>query len=697
MSRFIGKCAAIITSATLILCSAATIAQAEQAQTAPSFTEEEQSYIANADKLKVGFIQDRIPICFADQNGEVAGISRYIFERVSEISGLEFEYVGLPSGPVTYDYLLSEGFDLVTSVEYNEENKHANGILISEPYFSGRKVIVAKDDLEFRYGDNLSAAVSTGSQTLKKVLARMFPNFELKDYDSIEECFDAVNSGDADLMIQNQYVVEYWLSKPKYEQLKVIPMIGLDDKLCFSAVVALGDKTDAVSKEGQTLIDILDKSIACLTEDEVGSYTIQGVMENQYKYTFSDFVSRYRYSFIVMGIAVVIILALIILFTRQRIRFAESKAESKAKGRFLSTMSHEIRTPLNGLIGLNYLMSQKLDDRKKVEEYLRQSSATAKYLLSLLNDILDSSKLEEQEMELVLRPVDLELLIDTVNSIEKNLMADKRLTYTVHSGLTYPYVMADEVRVQQVLLNLLDNARKFTQTGGKIDLIINQEKTSNDKVLTSLVVSDTGKGMSEDFQKKVFNVFSRELDTVSKGNQGTGLGLFISRRLARLMGGDLTCVSKKGEGSSFTFTFVSDISKPPEKTDVYSADINFERPRILIAEDNELNGEIILELLTGNGFEADLAENGKLALDMFENSEPDTYGVILMDLLMPEMDGFEAAKAIRSLDRPDAKTVRILACTANSFSEERDRAIASGMDDFISKPIDIDVLMKKLK
>ncbi len=691
--RVLSVCAAAVT---VLLCSAVPQVYADNERTELSFTSEEQDYINSHGTVKVGYVTDRIPVSFENKDGEADGISRYIFDRVSQLSGLGFEYEALPVKDVTYDYLAEHELDLVTSVEFNEANKKARGILISDPYLSSRKVIVARGDLKFRYDEHFTAAIATGSQTLKKVLAEMFPNFELKDYDSISDCFDAVNSGDADLMIQNQYVVEYWLAKPEYEDLNVIPIAGLDDQLCFSAVVSLDGKPGPSQEDGQILIDILDKTIDYIGEDETGNYIIQGVMENQYEYEFSDFVRRYRYAVIIFIISVIVITIMSVMLVRQRIRFAESRADAKAKGRFLSTMSHEIRTPLNGLIGLNHLMSQKLDDKEKVSEYLRQSSVTAQYLLSLVNDILDSSKLQEEKMELAMKPVDIGFVIETIGTIEQTAMQDKKLQYIVDTDIKYPYVIGDEVRIQQVLLNLLDNARKFTPKGGIVRLSLKQEKQNDDKILTSVTVSDTGKGMSEEFQAKIFDVFSRELETVSKGNQGTGLGLYISRRLAKLMGGDLTCVSRKGEGSSFTFTFAAEQAESSGKDILQPEELKKGHPSILIAEDNELNGEIMLELLQSSGFKAEIAENGKKALKKFSDSAPGTYGVILMDLLMPEMDGFEAAKAIRELDREDAKTVRIFACTANSFTEERDKAFASGMNDFISKPVDIDELLAKL-
>ncbi len=671
--------------------------RAESKQSVLTLTSEEKNYISSHKSLKIGYVQDRIPVSFSDKNGELAGISRYIFDHVSELCGIKFDYVPLPGGDITYDYLLSEGLDLVSSVEYNKENQKARGILISNPYLSSRKVVVARDGLEFSYDANLSVAISTGSQTIRKVMSESYPNFKLVDYPSISDCFDAVNSGKADLMIQNQYVVEYWISKPIYDKLKVIPVLGLDDQLCFSAVVAFGKSSGPAEKDGRILINILNKAIGSINEDEVGSYTIQAIMENQYQFSLTDFLYRYRYVVSALVVAVFVIVLLTILLVRQHIKFAENKADAKVKSHFLSAMSHEIRTPLNGLIGLNYLISQKLDDKERVREYLRQSTVTTNYLLSLVNDMLDMSNLQTQNIELVTNPVELELLLNTVNSITKNAMSEKKLVYNVSSEIKWPCVIGDEVRIQQVLLNLLDNARKFTPKGGKVDLSLKQEMKDNGKVLTTFTVSDTGRGMSEEFQKRIFDAFAQELDTVSKGNQGTGLGLPISRRLALLMGGDLTFVSRKGEGSSFTFTFTAQPTELPQKdVEVQTNNLSHKNNRVLVAEDNELNGEIIIELLNDVGFEADLAENGKIAFRMFNDSEPGTYGVILMDLLMPEMDGFETTKAIRALDRQDAKTVHIFACTANTSSEDRAKARESGMDDFIAKPVDIKELLKKI-
>ena len=659
------------------------------------FTPEEQRYISEHKTLKIGYVQDRIPVSFSDENGELCGISKYIFQRVSELCGIEFEYVPLPAGDITYDYLLGEGLDLVSSVEYNKENQNARGILISNPYLSSKKVVVSREGVDFSYGANLSIAITTGSQTIRKVLGGMFPNFSIVDYDSIPSCFEAVKSGEADLLMQNQYVVEYWIRKPIYEKLKVIPVVGLDDELSFSAVVAFGGGEGTSQEEGELLISILNKAIGALTDDEVGNYIIQGVMENQYRYNLSDFLYRYRYAVRSVIIFSAVTLILVILLVSVHMRYAENKADAKVRSNFLSTMSHEIRTPLNGIIGLNYLMLQKLDDPEKLRNCLDQSNITAKYLLSLVNDMLDMSSIQADNLQLASEPIDISLIAESVNTISENAAASKGIRYSSEFDIAYPYIKGDAVRIQQVLLHLLDNARKFTPKGGKVHFTIVQQP-DGDKIVTTATVADTGRGMSEEFQRRIFDTFSRELETVSKGNQGAGLGLSISSRLAKLMNGSISFTSKKGEGSTFVFTFSAEPSEKPGGDGEEKGAGKAAFPKILIAEDNELNGEILLELLSDSGFDAELVSNGREALDRFSESVPGTFGLILMDLLMPDMDGFESAKCIRALQRPDAATVHIFACTANTFDGDRDRAFASGMDDFITKPVDIEKLIAKI-
>ncbi len=665
------------------------------------FTQEERERNGEFGVLKVGYVGDRNPVSFKNKDGEFDGISRKIFDHMQEISGLQFEYVELPSGPVTYDYLLGEGFDFVTSVEYNEENKKARGILISHPYLTSKKVVVGRPDLVFDANAQLRVAVSTGSQTLKKVMASMYPNFELVDYETMEDCFDAVNNGSVDLLIQNQFVAERYLYKPVYEKLIVVPVIGMDDELCFSAVTPLEEKEGKAWERCEELIEVIDRTISLLTEDEVTSYIIEETMENIYDLTYGDLFYRYRYALLALAAAFVLVLFMIAMIARYRLRTADAQAEAKAKGNFLSTMSHEIRTPLNGMIGLNYLMEQNIDNRQKLKDYLHQSSATAKYLQSLINDILDMSKLEMNKMELVSSPFSLKDVLTMIETIEKSRMADKEIDFQMDMDIPHPFIVGDEIRLEQIVLNIIDNAYKFTPVGGSIRVQVRQTPSGDGQTSTEIKVSDTGCGISEEFQQKIFHSFTQERNTVSKGNQGTGLGMSISYLLAQLMGGSLSVESKLGQGSCFTLSFPAEIVREELKTAIQSAEARGgeipEGCHILIAEDNELNGQILTEILREEGFQTTLAVNGQVAVDLFAASAEGEYRVILMDLRMPEKDGYEASKEIRALPRADAKTVRIFACTANSFEEDREKAIECGMDDFVAKPVDIKKLLTLLR
>ncbi len=693
--------------AMIVLCALPMSVSQAREDSGPLFTEEEQALINSGETLKVGFVCDRRPVSFQDDSGELAGISRHIFDRLAEISGLHFEYVPLPGGDITYQYLLEEGYDLVTSVEYNKENQAAKGILISDPYLSSRKVIVAKEGFSFDPNAEMTVAISTGSQTIRKVINGQYPNFQFKDYSSMEDCLDAVNRGEADLLIQNQYVVEYWLYKPIYNNLKVIPIMEMDDQLCFSAVTPL-EKGAPLDRQ-ERIISIINKSISQISDRELAGYVVASTFENMYEYTISDFLYQYRFTFLLLGIAFIVICVLAYTAMRAHINSIRNRADAKAKGDFLSAMSHEIRTPLNGLISLNYLMTQNTDDREKISGYLRQSSSLEQYLLSLVNNILDMSKLQDGKVDLEEKPLDLKLLLQTSEFMMRDGMKEAGLDFELLENLPHARILGDANRILQIVVNLLDNARKYTQKGGRVTLRAEQSEDPDGRILTTIQVADNGRGISEEFQKQLFLPFTQERNTVSQGNQGIGLGLPVCSLLAERMGGTLSVESRLNEGSTFTFCFPAkaaegtDENDParsrPDSRDAKTSEKSApkkSRPRILIAEDNELNGEILAELLKEEGYEVLHVEDGKKALDTFAASAIGEYGVILMDLLMPVMNGYESTRAIRALHRPDAKTVKIFANTANTFQEDRNKAFESGMDDFIEKPVNIRELLKKL-
>ena len=418
---------------------------------------------------------------------------------------------------------------------------------------------------------------------------------------------------------------------------------------------------------------------------------------------FSEQTQQFVFLTIMMLATVVIVLCLMMfLIIHISLASATAKAEAKSRGEFLSNMSHEIRTPLNGIIGLNHLMQQNMQNPEKLAEYLGKSDSTAKYLLSLVNDILDMSKLQSGKMLLVLKPFPVEELVASTESLMRSRMEDKGIVFLVEKNILCSNLIGDNLRIEQILINILGNAVKFTPKGGRVIMRVFQSE-ENDKIFTTYQIEDTGCGISEEFQRKIFDPFSQEYDGLSQNRRGTGLGMSISSLLAKQMGGTLTVKSQLGKGSCFTFFVAAErvddeaeAVKVKSSTNVQDRD-NEKKLNILMAEDNELNAEILTEILHSAGFTATRAGDGGEVVELFKASALYEFDIILMDVQMPVRNGFEATKIIRELNRPDAKKVVIYACTANTFKEDQEQAQKSGMDGFIAKPIDVNKLIQMLK
>lgn len=441
--------------------------------------------------------------------------------------------------------------------------------------------------------------------------------------------------------------------------------------------------------------------------EEVGVYCIMSLNEEVFVEQNRAFATMSIAMLTISMAAVVGLLLVIMVYQNKTIRIA---AKAKSQKDFLSNMSHEIRTPLNGLIGMNHLIMVHIDNedqRPQIKEWLRKSHSTANYLLSLVNDILDMSKLQEGKVDLLDEPLCVEAVVDEIYAMQVDNVTGRGVEFILEKDIIEPYIAGDEVRIKQILMNIVGNAAKFTPCGGHIRLAVSQCRKDDAHVITTYQCEDTGIGMSKEYLGKVFDSFSQEKNSNTKGIKGTGLGMAISKLLAVAMGGDISVESELHVGSTFTVTLpnaivtdIPDYLRPDQEAEstVSLPDKKRDRPaKILVAEDVELNAEILLEILALEGFETVHARDGREAVELFEASKTGEYDIILMDMQMPVMDGCEAAKAIRKLEREDAKTVMIYACTANTFQEDRDLAIRSGMDDFLTKPIDVKVLIKKME
>ena len=378
---------------------------------------------------------------------------------------------------------------------------------------------------------------------------------------------------------------------------------------------------------------------------------------------------------------------------------------NKAKTDFLSNMSHDSRTPMNAIIGMTSLIRHDAGNKEKVTEYADKIDISSQHLLGIINDVLDMSKIEAGKT--VFKYSDFSILnfIQEINTLFHSQIDEKNQTLTIiKENIRHEWVNGDQVHLMQIFSNLLSNAVKYTQEGGKI-LFLVEECETNSSVYAKyrFLVRDNGMGMSADFKETIFDPFTRAESSVTNKIQGTGLGMAITRNLVEAMGGTIDLESELGQGSSFEVLI--DMRIAEERTVSLAAQEEIDEQddnilqgmRFLCAEDNELNAEILMELLKIEGAECIICENGKKVLETFEQSAPGDYDMILMDVQMPVMNGYEATRAIRNSSHELAKTIPIIAMTANAFSEDIQCSFAAGMNAHISKPVDLKLLKKTIK
>ncbi|MCR5094931.1 MAG: response regulator [Lachnospiraceae bacterium] len=382
---------------------------------------------------------------------------------------------------------------------------------------------------------------------------------------------------------------------------------------------------------------------------------------------------------------------------------ALSAAENanKAKTVFLSNMSHEIRTPMNAIIGLDNIALNDPDTPPKTREYLEKIGVSAEHLLNLINDILDMFRIESGRMVLKNEEFSFQQLLEAINTMFSGQCADKGLDYQCHAaGQLSDYYIGDNMKLRQVLINILGNAVKFTPESGKITFVAEEIQRNDGQAVLKFSISDTGIGMSPEFLPKLFDTFSQEDSTVSSKYGSTGLGMPITRNIVRLMNGTIDVQSTKGAGSTFTVTLplgVSDRIPKESGADGAVPDDHLKGRRILLAEDMQINAEILMMILSMREMETDHAENGRIAVELYMEKPEGYYDAVLMDMRMPEMNGLEAAQAIRGAQRRDSSTIPIIALTANAFDDDVQRSLQAGLNAHLSKPVDTDVLYATLE
>jgi len=471
------------------------------------------------------------------------------------------------------------------------------------------------------------------------------------------------------------------------------------------------DTTDFIYKDKTAIIPLAgNETGACIMRLENSDWYIVQIFPEQANRMMVSNANRIG---IVLAIVLVVILAILLILTylilnRSRLEtqkaLVQAEAASKAKTDFLFSMSHDIRTPMNAIIGFLHLLTEQQEEPARRKEYIRKMEDSSELLLSIINNVLEMSQIESGKTVLEETAWSAEQMMDSVCSLLVSQMQAKNITFEKTVEVQHPFVWCDMPKLQEVYLNILNNANKYTPAGGKVSMRLTEIPSDEEGyVVFKTEIADNGIGISKEFMPHLFEAFSRENDTTHSKIAGTGLGMTIVKRLTELMGGTVEVESEIGKGTKLTVIIPHRIAS---ETDIHGgipeekALVDFSGKRILIAEDNDLNAEIATELLTEMGFEVERAQDGNICVSMMEQVEGGYYDLILMDIQMPNRNGYQAAEAIRKMDDPSKAGIPIVAMTANAFEEDKKNAYAAGMNAHLAKPVDIqkmtDTLMKIL-
>ena len=682
-----------------------------------SFTKDEIAYIENAGTITLAFLPNRKPFSYINEQSGLDGIIVNIMQAVEEKSGLHFEYVMMEAGQTVPEYLAEEPDTLVAGIMEKNPLFQENDYVLSDVMYTDEVALACVRNINYEVDaqeNTYTLVIPRSYIALKSYISQNAPQFEVVEATNTEECLDMLIRGEVDFMAQNVNVMMPLLQKPCYEKITVLPTFFMDEDMGV-----VGKDTE----ENEILIGIINKSLTAISEKEMQQFTVNHTITNGYKFTWQDMLYKFRTPIIIISTLFVALLVVLVLFIIMKKRnyeniclkneelakaVAQANAANAAKSEFLARMSHEIRTPMNAIVGLTGICKNYKTEPNRIEEYLGKIETSSKLLLDIINDVLDMSAIESNKIKIANQPFHLKETLDSVATIYYAQCRQKNVDFVMKTEeLWNEQIIGDELRLKQVLMNLVSNAYKFTPSGGCVTVEAKEISKKDGKVYYNFSVSDTGEGMEEEMLGRLFLPFEQENAETAKKHGGSGLGLSITKNLVELMSGSISCQSEKGEGTTFLVSIPFEIVKEEkeevcecemgEAHEVNLSDYDFTGYKVLVADDNDFNADIAYELLDLVHMKMDRAENGKQACEMFEKSAKGEYAAILMDVQMPEMDGYEATKVIRSSMHPDAANIPIYAMTANSYTEDISMAFHVGMNGHIAKPIDTAVLFEILK
>lgn len=686
------------------------------AQNRAVLTDVEKNWLSEHGRIRIGYLNNDTGVSMMNPvTGELTGVlTDYIQLARNCLQGqtLEFEVHGYDTRAKQLMALHQNEIDLIFHVSQNPYSAEVNHFVLSDTVWTFHMAAISAQTSFDENAEN-TVAVLKGNFALKAYISYNYPQWTVHEYETQSAAAHAMKTGEADCILVNSGAVSNYLR---------------DKKLHSIFLTKPADVSFALQQGEPTLLSIMNKTLRSVSTSKLSGAVVSYSNASR-KVTMAEYIQdNLPQVTLLLTVLLLVILSVILRFL-QKSRRAEARATqaaaqamelnqqlesqqqklqnaltaaqsaNEAKTIFLNNMSHDIRTPINGIIGMLTILEQNEDDPDRVKDCLHKIDMSSQLLLSLINDVLDMAKLESGTLVLDTESVELDEVCDEVTSTLQFQAENAGLTVTGdHDDYRGLYVFSSSLHLKKVLMNLFTNSIKYNKTHGSIHMSMKTLSRTEDTITIEFQISDTGIGMSEDFIKnKLFTPFVQADNTSRTHYKGTGLGMPIVKSIVEQMHGTISVESRLGEGSCFTVVLPFKIDRcelPEEKKEKKPATIA--GSHLLLAEDNELNAEIAEYLLTGNGAQVETVKTGLEALQKFEGSEPGTYDAILMDVMMPEMDGLAATKAIRALTRSDAKTIPIIAMTANAFAEDAKRCLEAGMNAHLSKPLDAVKVMETI-
>ena len=652
---------------------------------------QEKKWLANhQNTIRVGYFENKFPFS-GTRDGALAGILKTVLDTIAQQYGITITTQAYATTDEMRAALEKNEIDLAGPVIRDLDVLEQMGAVATDAIYELTPVVIYKGH---SFDENSAVIATTGASLYSdQIVSVSSKDVTTRKFATFDECLQAILDGEADATI---------IASARINELNDNPLMK---KLSFAEIANRQKLVLVTMKNDRRVATIVNKAIAQSASLLNGVVLAENSVTND-RVTLHEFLQANAGT--VMFIAVAIIGVLLLLLSRlvvgqRKLEAAlaearEANAANVAKTTFLNSMSHDIRTPMNAIIGFTNI-ALSMGPEEKVRNCLEKIMKSSDYLMSLINDVLDISRIESGKIKYEPVPCDITGITDTVLAVAHGFLQGRNIEFVVERATpTAKYVYADELRIREVLINILSNAIKFTKDGGTIRFEVKDQPVGDGKhVQVRYRISDTGIGMSEEYQVHLYEEFSQESDGARTNYKGTGLGMAITKRYVDMMHGEIYVKSKQGVGTTFTVELPLRIAEtaPDTKEKCSCTERDLQGVRVLMAEDNDLNAEIAITLLEEKGLVVIRAIDGQDVIDQFRAAPAGSYDLILMDIMMPQLNGYEATQAIRSMsDRPDGRTIPIVAMTANAFAEDIAATHAAGMNGHLAKPIDMDEVMK---